>query len=165
VEAKKMCKRQKGFTLIELMIVMAILSILATMALPSFQDRVIRSQVQEALNLSEIAQKSIEDYYTATKTLPENNVEAGLPSPEKIIGNYVTGVDVRNGVIDVHLGNKINKHAEKKIVSIRPAIVEGEPVVPITWIHGYASVPKGMTVVGENRSDILPRLLPISCRY
>jgi type IV pilus assembly protein PilA len=160
-----MSNRQKGFTLIELMIVIAILSILATMAAPSFQDRVIRSQVQEALNLSEIAKKSIEDYYTAKKAFPNNNRDAGLPPFDKIIGNFVTGISIRSGAIDVYLGNKINKHADQKIVSIRPAIVEGEPMVPIAWIPGYASVPEGMTVVGENRSDILPRLLPIICRY
>jgi type IV pilus assembly protein PilA len=160
-----MRKQPKGFTLIELMIVIAILSILATMAIPSFQDRIIRSQVQEALNLSEIAKKSIEDYYAAKKNFPSDNLEAGLPVADKIIGNYVTGVSIRKGVIDVHLGNKINKHAEKKIVSIRPAIVEDAPMVPIAWIPGYATVPAGMTIVGENRSDILPRLLPMSCRY
>ena len=160
-----MNRKKNGFTLIELMIVIAIMSILTTIAIPSFQDRIIRTQVQEALNLSEIAQKGVEDYYGAKKTFPKSNVEAGLPAADKIIGNFVTGVSVRNGVIDVHLGNKINKHADQKIVTIRPAIVKGEPMVPIAWIPGFASVPEGMTVVGENRSDILPRLLPINCRY
>ena len=160
-----MSKKKNGFTLIELMIVIAIMSILTTIAIPSFQDRVIRSQVQEALNLSEIAKKGIEDYYTAKKSLPENNEAAGLPASDKIIGNFVTGVSIRSGAIDVYLGNKINKHADQKIVTIRPAIVKGEPMVPIAWIPGYASVPEGMSVVGENRSDILPRLLPIICRY
>lgn len=160
-----MNKKKNGFTLIELMIVITIMSILATIAIPSFQDRVIRTQVQEALNLSEIAKKGVEDYYSAKKTFPDSNVEAGLPAADKIIGNFVTGVSIRNGVIDVYLGNKINKHADQKIVTIRPAIVKGEPRVPIAWIPGFASVPEGMTVVGENRSDILPRLLPIICRY
>lgn len=160
-----MNKNNNGFTLIELMIVIAIMSILTTIAIPSFQDRIIRTQVQEALNLSEIAQKGVEDYFGAKKTFPKSNVEAGLPPSDKIIGNFVTAVNIRNGAIDVYLGNKINRHADQKIVTIRPAIVKGEPKVPIAWIPGYASVPKGMTVVGENRSDVLPRLLPIRCRY
>jgi type IV pilus assembly protein PilA len=160
-----MSTQKNGFTLIELMIVIAIMSILTTIAIPSFQDRIIRTQVQEALNLSEIAKKSVEDYYTDRKAFPSNNQEAGLPPTDKIIGNYVTGVNVRDGAIDVYLGNKINKHADQKIVSIRPAVVEDEPMVPISWIPGYASVPDGMSIIGENRSDIMPRLLPISCRY
>ncbi len=154
-----------GFTLIELMIVIAILSILTTIAVPSFQDRIIRTQVQEALNLAEVAQLGIEEYYKAKKAFPSNNLEAGLPPTEKIIGNFVTGVNIRDGAIDIFLGNKINKHASQKTISIRPAIVMEAPVVPIAWIPGYASVPEGMTVIGENKSDLLPRLLPMSCRY
>ncbi len=160
-----MRKGNSGFTLIELMIVISILSILATMALPSFQDRIIRTQVKEALNLSEIAKKGIEEYYNAKGDFPENNASAGLPPPEKIIGNYVTGVRVTAGVIDITLGNRINKNASGKILTLRPAIVKTAPQVPIAWVHGYASVPDGMTVVGTNNSTILPRHLPVNARY
>jgi len=72
--------RQNGFTLIELMIVIAIISILATMAAPSYQDRIIRSQVQEALRLAEVAKTGIEEFYTAKQRLPADNAEAGLPA-------------------------------------------------------------------------------------
>ena len=96
--------RNNGFTLIELMIVIAMMSILATMALPSFQDRIIRTQVKEAFNLAEVAQDNIADYYKSRKKFPKNNAAAGLPVPEKMIGNYVEGVKVTNGVIEVKLG-------------------------------------------------------------
>jgi len=160
-----MRKDNRGFTLIELMIVISIISILATMALPSFQDRIIRAQMKEAFNLSEIAKDGIEDYYKAKGAFPKNNTAAGLPQPEKIIGNFVESVKVTKGVIDITLGNRVNKNVYNKIVTFRPAIVEGAPRVPIAWIHGYASVPEGMTVIGTNNSNVLPRHLPVYCRY
>ncbi len=151
----------KGFTLIELMVVVAVIGILATMALPSFQDRVIRSQVEEALNLAKIAQAGVEEFYRAKRVLPVNNTEAGLPLPQKIIGNYVVHVAVNNGAIDITLGARINKNADGAVISIRPAIVSDAPIVPIAWIYAYASVPEGMTVKGENQSTIPPRFLPV----
>jgi type IV pilus assembly protein PilA len=160
-----MIQKDHGFTLIELMIVISILGILATMAVPSFQDRVIRTQIKEAFNLAEIAKKGVEDYYKARGKLPENNAAAGLPQPDKIIGNYVSQVWVIDGAIDITLGNRINKNAVGKIVTVRPAVVEDTPVVPIAWVHGYASVPQGMTVLGTNNTNVLPRHLPVYCRY
>jgi type IV pilus assembly protein PilA len=154
-----------GFTLIELMIVIAIISILSTMALPSYQDRIIRSQIQEALDLSEIARENIEGFYKARHRMPAGNTEAGLPEPVKIIGNYVTSLRIENGAVEVMLGNRVNKHVLGKKISMRPAVVQGEPLVPIAWVYAYASVPKGMTVIGENRTDVMPRHLPVNCRY
>lgn len=161
----KMPKYNNGFTLIELMIVIAIIWILSTMAMPSFQDQMIRTQVKEAFNLAEIAQNGVEEYYKEKKTLPKNNAMAGLPVSEKIIGNFVSDIKVSNGVINITLGNRVNKNVFGKIISIRPAIVKDAPVVPITWVYGYATVPKGMTVIGDNASDILPRHLPVKCRF
>jgi type IV pilus assembly protein PilA len=157
--------KDRGFTLIELMIVISILGILATMAMPSFQDRIIRTQMKEAFNLGEIAKKAVEDYYKASGTLPESNAAAGLPQPDKIIGNYVSQVRVKDGAIDITLGNRINKNVDGKIVTVRPAIVEGTPIVPIAWVHGYASVPQGMAAMGTNNTNVLPRHLPVYCRY
>lgn len=156
----------KGFTLIELLIVIAIMGILATMALPSYQDRVIRVQVTEALALADIAQKGVEDYYKAKKRLPENNSQAGLPAPEKIVGNFVKKVEVSNGAVNVTLGNRVNKHIEGKVLTMMPAVVADAPIVPIAWVCGNASVPAGMTVKGKNNiTDLLPRHLPVNCRY
>lgn len=154
-----------GFTLIELMVVIAIISILSTMAIPSYQDRVIRSQIEEAFNLAEVAIEGVEGYYKIKKRMPSDNGKAGLPVPEKMIGNYVTHVSVSNGAIDITLGNRINRNVAGKVVTIRPAIVKDSPVVPIAWVYGFASVPEGMTVVGKNNSTVQPRHLPVNCRY
>lgn len=157
--------QEDGFTLIELMIVIALIAILTTLALPSFQDQVIRTQVQEALEMARFVQSGVQDFYAARKRMPKDNAEAGLPAAEKIIGNYVESMAVRDGVIEIRLGGRINKHALGQTLAIRPAIVEGAPKVPIAWIQGYASVPKGMTVIGDNSTTIHARFLPVDCRY
>lgn len=154
-----------GFTLIELLIVIAIITILSTMALPSYQDRVIRVQVEQAMTVAEVAKKEVEDYYKAKKSLPRNNSQAGLPAPEKIVGNFVASVAISDGAINITLGNRVNKNAADRIVTLRPAIVADASMVPISWVCGYASVPKGMTVMGKNGSSITPRQLPVDCRY
>jgi len=156
---------QTGFTLIELMIVISIIGILATMAVPSFQDRVIRAQVQEALSLSAMAEEEIQVYYKRRGKLPKDNAAAGLPAPEVIVGNYVTALTVESGVVHITLGNRVNRHIMGKTISVRPALVAASTKVPIAWVKGYAPVPGGMTVKGGNRTDILPRHLPFACRY
>lgn len=156
---------QKGFTLIELLIVIAIISVLATMALPSFQDRVIRSQVQEGIELSAFVRQAVEDYHREKGRLPQDNVAAALPEADKILGNFVEAVAVANGAINIRFGSRINVNAKGLKLSIRPAVVAGETRVPIAWVYGYASVPQGMTVQGKNLSDIPSRFLPVNCRF
>ncbi len=167
--SKKSMNRKRGdqgFTLIELMIVIAIMGVLSTIAVPSYQDRVIRAQMEEAFNMAEFATKGVEEYYKATQKLPSDNAEAGLPPKEKILGNYVAGLEIaQGGVINISLGNRGNKNINGKTVSLRPAVVADAPAVPIAWVSGYASVPKGMTVQGENKTDVMLRHLPMNCRY
>lgn len=160
-----MKNRQRGFTLIELLIVIAIMVILSTMALPSYQDRVIRAQVGQALAMAEVVQKDVQDYYRATGKLPKDNAQAGLPAADKFIGNFVTRIAVLDGTIDITLGNRVNKNAESKVLTLRPATVKGAKAVPIAWICGYASVPKGMTVAEKNGTTLAARMLPVECRY
>jgi type IV pilus assembly protein PilA len=157
-------RNNPGFTLIELMIVVAIMGILATMAMPSFQDRAIRAQVAEALSLAEFAKQAVAAHYTRTRAMPSDNAAAGLPPSDKIAGNYVTDVAVRGGSVVVTLGNRVNVNAEGKKLSIRPAIVEGYPAVPLSWVCGNAAAPGKLKVLGTNETDLAVPHLPIDCR-
>ncbi|ENS7225311.1 prepilin-type N-terminal cleavage/methylation domain-containing protein [Neisseria gonorrhoeae] len=90
---------QKGFTLIELMIVIAIVGILAAVALPAYQDYTARAQVSEAILLAEGQKSAVTEYYLNNGEWPENNTSAGVASSADIKGKYVESVTVANGVV------------------------------------------------------------------
>lgn len=85
---------QKGFTLIELMIVVAIIGILAAIALPAYQDYTARSQMSEALSLAGGARTAVTEFWTTEGKFPSTNASAGLAVAGDITGNYVAKVDV-----------------------------------------------------------------------
>ena len=87
-------KKQQGFTLIELMIVVAIIGILAAIAIPAYQDYTIRAQVSEGLNLSGGAKAAVTEYFQDRGAMPADNTEAGLAASGDIQGKYVSDVDV-----------------------------------------------------------------------
>lgn len=103
-----MKKVQQGFTLIELMIVVAIIGILAAIAIPAYQDYTIRAQVTEGLNLASGSKVAVAEFYQNTGTFPTDNTDAGVPAASTIVGNYVTGVQIgdADGVITVTYGSQ-----------------------------------------------------------
>ncbi|WP_374325642.1 pilin [Aquipseudomonas alcaligenes] len=99
---------QKGFTLIELMIVVAIIGILAAVALPAYQDYTKRSHVSEGLSLASGAKTSVTEFYSSMGRFPENNTSAGLAAANLINGNAVTQVEVGNGgMITITFNDKV----------------------------------------------------------
>ncbi len=103
---RNMRKNQCGFTLIELMIVVAIIGILAAIAIPMYLDYTTRSQVAEGLNVAGGAKSAVTEFYQDRGTFPANNAEAGLDAPTNIIGKYVVSVSAdSSGVITILYGN------------------------------------------------------------
>ena len=148
-----MKKVQQGFTLIELMIVVAIIGILAAIAIPAYQDYTVRAQVSEGLNLGGGAKTAVTEYFQDRGLWPVNNTEAGLDAvPTNIKGKYVLSVAVSAGgavpsIVTVTYG--LDAHAtllKGKTLTLTPANAGGS----VTW---------------ECRSASLPdKHLPASCR-
>jgi len=120
-----------GFTLIEMMAVVAVIAILALIAVPGIQDRVVREQIVEAMHVAEIAKAPIAASWAFSHTLPADNPAAGLPVADKIVGNFVTSLVVEAGAIHVTFGNRANAAIQGKTLTLRPAVVEDAPVVPV----------------------------------
>jgi len=121
----------KGFTLIELMIVVAIIGILAAVAIPQYQNYVARAQVSEALVLASGAKTGVAEYAMVTGDFPANNELAGLEDKGTIKGKYVASVEVKtDGVINVTFAADAHEKIKSKILTLTPGNLTGGS---ITW--------------------------------
>jgi len=103
-----MKKAQQGFTLIELMIVVAIIGILALLAIPAYQNYLVRAQIAEGLSLVGPAKAALVTYYEQQGQFPANNSQAGLETPANYTGKYVDSISVADDVITIVFGNDAN---------------------------------------------------------
>lgn len=156
-------RKTYGFTLMELMVAVAIIAILATLTMPSLLAKRQRSDVAEAVRLAKTIRVEVTEYYEKHQNFPSDNKVAGVPESEQLIGNKVTAIEVQDGAIHIRLGNKAVKPLQGKTVTMRPAVVTGSPASPISWLCGSDEPVPGMEAVGEDQTDIDPGFVPASC--
>lgn len=112
-------KIDKGFTLIELMITVAIVGILAVVALPAYQDYLVKSQVSEGLSLSGGAKVYITDFYTNKGRMPETSLEAGLPQN---VGAYIADLKIEDYVVKVTFNSNANANISGAVLVLSPTL-------------------------------------------
>ena len=156
-------RKKSGFTLIEIVVVIGIIAILALVAIPSQANRFNQKRIAETIELAENFKQTIQAFYQLNGEFPADNEEAGMPAADKILGNYLEGIEVVDGAMHLQLGNKLTRFSGQ-IVSIFPVFVEDSPASPISWVCGNGSTPEGMTIAGENKTSISIANLPLSCR-
>jgi type IV pilus assembly protein PilA len=139
-------KKQQGFTLIELMIVVAIIGILAAIAIPAYQDYTIRAQVSEGLNLAGGAKAAVSEYTMDSGLFPSDNPEAGLSAAGTISGKYVTSVTNASGLLTVAYGNSAHTTLAAGTLQLSAATSAGS----VQWIC------KSTTILNKH--------LPAACR-
>ncbi|HGH6255053.1 TPA: pilin [Neisseria meningitidis] len=159
---------QKGFTLIELMIVIAIVGILAAVALPAYQDYTARAQVSEAILLAEGQKSAVTEYYLNHGIWPKNNTSAGVASSTDIKGKYVKEVTVANGVITATmLSSGVNNEIKGKKLSLWAKRQAGS----VKWFCGQPvtrtannTANDDVTAANGNNGKINTKHLPSTCR-
>ncbi|HGH6530793.1 TPA: pilin [Neisseria meningitidis] len=143
---------QKGFTLIELMIVIAIVGILAAVALPAYQDYTARAQVSEAILLAEGQKSAVTEYYLNHGIWPSDNSAAGVASsPSDIKGKYVQSVTVANGVITAQMASSnVNKEIQGKKLSLWAKRQNGS----VKWFCGQPVQRDANGANGANNDEV-----------
>ena len=154
----------RGFTLIELMIVIAIIGVLAAIAIPAYQDYTIRSQVSEGLTLSSAVQAAVIDFWDQTGNWPTAITGGGtaLNYSAAPSGNYVTSITTAGGAITITFGNRVSSVISGQQLSLNIWLTTAQDPA---WVCGNStSSPVGSTQVGTGTTNITSKYLPKACQ-
>jgi len=173
-----MTKLQKGFTLIELMIVVAIIGILAAIAIPAYQDYTVRAQVSEGMNLAAAAKAAVSEYFLNRGQAPADRTAAGMSATDTdTSGKYVSKVGVTNGTILITYGSPEASTSLKTTPETLGLTPYETPDLSVAWRCGAAPVPNGTNPMGTKGGGVkatydggtlaganLQKYLPAACR-
>jgi type IV pilus assembly protein PilA len=167
--AVKRIARNRGFTFIELLMVLAIISILVAIAMPAYRDYELRAEVAESLTLLSDCKVQVNDFYARWGGMPNDNADAGLRAADSLHGKYVQSVTVSGGVLvaSMKIGSDLGGASFERTVTFRPWINASNTGAPIVWSCGDRDpqLPADYHVVGAIAANAVePRWLPTVCR-
>lgn len=151
----KNVRNQQGFTLIELMIVIAIIAILLAIAIPAYQDYTVRTKVGEGVNLASAAKAAVTETFQSTGTFPADNAGAGLAAAADIKGKYVSAVTVAGGAVGTVT---VSYNAPDT-----PPEITGDDLQYISIVNA-GSVDWECSPTDGAATTVDPRYLPAECR-
>ena len=166
IRSHKTTGAHAGFSLLELIVVLAIIAVLAAMILPLFLSKIPREQIEQSMALISSVNDKVANYYNGklaagAPALPANNEAAGANPPESYAGVFVESIAIVNGAVNVKFRPTANGKLAGNVVSWRPVVSGNNPISE--WICGYKIVASNLQTGGANATNVTRDALPLRC--